>query len=114
MNIYCGNISFRATSQDIEKLFESFGEVSSARVITDRETGRSRGFAIVEMENDDNAQQAIDSLHFQFDFEKGLHSLPPKNSINHPKQDWSLKPHERDEAQEQDDFRNRWQNDWDD
>ena len=49
MNIYCGNISFRATSQDIEKLFESFGEVSSARVITDRETGRSRGFAIVEM-----------------------------------------------------------------
>ncbi|MFM7668106.1 MAG: RNA recognition motif domain-containing protein [Bacteroidota bacterium] len=63
MNIYCGNISFRATSQDIEKLFESFGEVSSARVITDRETGRSRGFAIVEMDDDSQAQQAIDSLN---------------------------------------------------
>jgi RNA recognition motif-containing protein len=63
MNIYCGNISFRASSQDIEKLFESYGSVSSARVITDRETGRSRGFAIVEMEDDSQAQQAIDSLN---------------------------------------------------
>ncbi len=64
---------------------------------------------------DDQAdqQQAIDALHFQFDFEKGLHSLPPKNNINHSNQDWSLKPNERDDAQEQDDFRNRWQNDWD-
>jgi RNA recognition motif-containing protein len=63
MDIYCGNLSFRASSQDIEKLFENYGEVSSARVITDRETGRSRGFAIVVMSNDDEAQQAVDALN---------------------------------------------------
>jgi RNA recognition motif-containing protein len=63
MDIYCGNLSFRASSEDIEKLFENYGEVTSARVITDRETRRSRGFAIVVMTNDDEAQQAIDSLN---------------------------------------------------
>jgi cold-inducible RNA-binding protein len=63
MDIYCGNLSFRASNEDIEKLFENYGEVTSARVITDRETRRSRGFAIVVMTNDDEAQQAIDSLN---------------------------------------------------
>ena len=49
MNIYVGNLSFRASEQDVQNLFAQYGEVSSARIIKDKFTGRSRGFAIVEM-----------------------------------------------------------------
>ena len=65
MNIYVGNISFRTTEDDLMDLFGEFGEVSSAKVITDRESGRSRGFAFVDMANDDEGQAAIDALNGQ-------------------------------------------------
>jgi len=65
MNIYVGNISFRATEDDLMDLFSEFGEVASAKVITDRETGRSRGFAFVDMVNDDEGQAAINALNGQ-------------------------------------------------
>ncbi|RMH61719.1 MAG: RNA-binding protein [Zetaproteobacteria bacterium] len=65
MNIYVGNISFRATEEDLMDLFGEFGEVASAKVITDRETGRSRGFAFVDMINDDEGQAAINALNGQ-------------------------------------------------
>jgi RNA recognition motif-containing protein len=63
MNIYVGNLSFRASEQDVEGLFAPFGAVSSARIIKDRFTGRSRGFAIVEMDDDSSANNAISSLN---------------------------------------------------
>ena len=62
MNIYVGNLSYKVSDNDLEEVFSEFGEVSSAKVITDRDTGRSKGFAFVEMDNDDDAQAAIDEL----------------------------------------------------
>jgi len=63
MNIYVANISFRAREQDLKELFQQFGEVSSAKIVTDRETGRSRGFGFVEMPNDSEGKQAISQLN---------------------------------------------------
>jgi RNA recognition motif-containing protein len=60
-NIYVGNLSWECTNQDLQTLFAGYGEVSSARVIEDRETGRSRGFGFVEMEAA-GAEQAIETL----------------------------------------------------
>ncbi|MCC6421307.1 MAG: RNA-binding protein [Gemmataceae bacterium] len=62
-NIYVGNLAWSATADDLLALFQDHGSVRRAQVITDRETGRSRGFGFVEMENDDEAQRAIDSLN---------------------------------------------------
>ena len=60
-NIYVGNIPWSATDEQLRELFAAFGSVGSARVITDRETGRSRGFGFVEME--DGADEAIAELN---------------------------------------------------
>lgn len=62
MNIYVGNLSYKVSDNDLKETFEKFGEVTSAKVITDRDTGRSKGFGFVEMENDSEAQNAIDDL----------------------------------------------------
>src|SRR5882724_11070728 len=64
-NIYVGNLSWECTADDLLALFEEHGAVARAQVITDRETGRSRGFGFVEMEHDDEAQKAIDALNGQ-------------------------------------------------
>ncbi len=63
MNMYVSNLSFHTADDDLRKLFEQFGAVSSAKVITDRETGRSRGFGFVEMGTDDEAKEAIKGLN---------------------------------------------------
>ena len=63
MNIFVGNLSFRATNADLEALFAQYGTVDSAAIINDRDTGRSRGFGFVEMPNNDEAQSAIDALN---------------------------------------------------
>jgi RNA recognition motif-containing protein len=68
MNIYVSNLNFRTSSESLEQLFAEYGEVSSASIITDRETGRSRGFGFVEMPNDEEGQKAIDALN-NTDFE---------------------------------------------
>ena len=65
MNIYCGNLAYGLTSDDLRAAFEAYGEVSSANVIMDRETGRSKGFGFVEMPNDGEAQNAIQGLNGQ-------------------------------------------------
>jgi RNA recognition motif-containing protein len=62
-NIYVGNLAWSATADDLLALFQEHGKVTRAQVITDRETGRSRGFGFVEMENDSEAQKAIDALN---------------------------------------------------
>ena len=62
MNIYVGNLPFRSTSADLEHLFGQYGQVDSAAVIMDRDTGRSRGFGFVEMANNDEARRAIQEL----------------------------------------------------
>lgn len=62
MNIYVGNIPYRMRDNDLEELFAAYGEVTSARVIMDRETNRSKGFGFVEMANQDEAQKAVEAL----------------------------------------------------
>jgi len=62
-NIFVGNLSFDSTEEAVRGLFERYGVVNSARIMTDRETGRSRGFAFVEMANETEADQAITALN---------------------------------------------------
>ena len=63
MNIYVGNLSWNLKDQDLLNLFASHGEVASAKIVTDKFTGRSKGFGFVEMPNDDQAQAAIAALN---------------------------------------------------
>ncbi len=63
MNIYVGNLPYTTTDADLREMFEAFGDVSSASVIIDRDTRRSKGFGFVEMSNNDQAQEAIDKLN---------------------------------------------------
>lgn len=63
MNIYVSNLSWNTTSDSLQELFAGFGEVTSANIITDRETRRSRGFGFVDMANDSEGQKAIDELN---------------------------------------------------
>lgn len=65
MNIYVGNLSFDATENDLESSFGEYGEVTSVKVIKDRDTGRSRGFAFVEMRDSSDAQDAIAGLNLK-------------------------------------------------
>ena len=61
--MYVSNLSFHTEEDDLRKLFEQFGAVSSAKVISDRETGRSRGFGFVEMESETEAKEAMKALN---------------------------------------------------
>ncbi len=63
MNIYVGNLSFDATDESLKAHFEAYGEVTSAKIIMDRMTGKSRGFAFVEMTDDAAGQKAVDETN---------------------------------------------------
>jgi RNA recognition motif-containing protein len=63
MNIYVGNMSFDVTEDSLKQAFGKYGEVTSARVISDRDTGQPRGFGFVEMADDDEARKAIEGLN---------------------------------------------------
>ena len=63
MNIYVGNLAFGTTEDGLKQLFEQFGSVVSARIIMDKITGNSRGFACIEMANDEETNQAIEGLN---------------------------------------------------
>ena len=65
MNLYVGNLTYEANETDIKAAFEPFGQISEVRVITDRYSGRSRGFAFVEMPNQQEAEAAIQGLNGQ-------------------------------------------------
>ncbi|MDX2245279.1 MAG: RNA-binding protein [Bacteroidia bacterium] len=63
MNIYVGNLAYSLTEQDLEEAFSEFGTVTSVKIVLDRDTGRSKGFAFVEMEDDEKGQDAINGLN---------------------------------------------------
>jgi cold-inducible RNA-binding protein len=63
MKLYVGNLSFNTTIQDLETMFGEFGAIQSANIIEDRETGRSRGFAFIEMSSKQEAESAIAKLN---------------------------------------------------
>ena len=62
MNIYVSNLSFNVADEDLRDFFAEYGEITSAKIIMDRATGRSRGFGFVEMPNDEEAKKAIQEL----------------------------------------------------
>ena len=63
MRIYVGNLNYRTTEEGLAELFGEFGEVENASVVTDRQTGQSRGFGFVEMQNDEEARKAIEEIN---------------------------------------------------
>lgn len=63
MNIYVGNLAREVTEDELREAFEAFGEVASAKIITDRISGESRGFGFVEMPADDKAKEAMSGLN---------------------------------------------------
>lgn len=63
MNIYVSNLGFNVTEEDLRKLFSQYGQVSSVKVITDYNTGQSRGFAFIEMPNNGEGEKAISKLN---------------------------------------------------
>ena len=63
MNIYVGNLNYNLSEDDLRQVFEEHGEVSSAKIIIDKYSGRSKGFGFVEMPNDDEASAAIEALN---------------------------------------------------
>jgi RNA recognition motif-containing protein len=63
MNIYVGNLPFSTSQEELRSVFAAFGEVSAARIVSDRETGRPKGFGFVDMPNDDEARNAIEALN---------------------------------------------------
>jgi RNA recognition motif-containing protein len=63
MNIFVANLNFKLQDEELREIFETYGEVESARIINDRSTGRSKGFGFVEMTNDDEANAAINALN---------------------------------------------------
>ena len=63
MNIYIGNMSFETTEDQLRQAFEAFGEVSTVNIVMDRESGRPRGFAFVEMSTESDANDAINGMN---------------------------------------------------
>ena len=81
-NIYVGNLPFSTSDDDLNQLFSPFGTVSSARIIKDKFTDRSRGFGFVEMENDEEALKAIEAING-----KDVDGRPLKVSEARPRED---------------------------
>ncbi len=63
MNIFVAKLNFKTRTEDLQRAFEQYGEVSSVKIVKDRDTGRAKGYGFVEMPNDAEAQAAIDGLN---------------------------------------------------
>lgn len=81
-NIYVGNLPWSTSDDELAEMFSQFGTVGRAQIVTDRETGRSRGFGFVEMPNDAEAQSAIQSLH-----EQPMNGRPLTVNLAQPRQE---------------------------
>lgn len=84
MNIYVGNLSYKVDENDLKEIFAEYGEVSSVKIITDKYSGRSKGFGFITMENDDEAKHAINDLNDrEFDSRKlVVNEAKPKTENN--------------------------------
>lgn len=72
MNIFISNLNYKAKDSDLNQLFSEYGEVTSAKIITDKLNGRSRGYGFVEMSNDEDGEKAIQALNGQEFMERTL------------------------------------------
>ena len=87
MNIYVGNLSFQLSEDDLNSAFGEYGQVDSAKIITDRETGRSKGFVFIEMPNQEEAEKAIEGLNG-----KELEGRAVKVNESKPREDRPRRP----------------------
>jgi len=82
MNIYVGNLPFNLGEEDLKEIFEEYGEVSSVKIINDKFTGRSKGFGFVEMDSDDEANNAIKELNnderFDYKLKSNIKNISPE------------------------------------
>ncbi len=62
MNIYVGNLNYGITEDELREVFEKYGEVTSSKIISDKYSGRSKGFGFIEMSNDEEAKEAIENI----------------------------------------------------
>ncbi len=72
MNIFVSNVSFKMRENHLREVFEKFGEVSSVKIIKDKETGRSKGFGFIEMPDDNEGRAAINALNGSEQFERNI------------------------------------------
>ncbi len=84
MNIFVAKLNYRTTKEGLQSAFEQFGEVSSAKIIMDRDTGRSKGYGFVEMSDDDAANAAIAALN---ESDLDGQNIVVKQSEDRPKRD---------------------------
>ena len=84
MNIFVAKLNYRTTKEELQSAFEQFGEVSSAKIIMDRDTGRSKGYGFVEMSDDDAANAAITALN---ESDLDGQNIGVKQSEDRPKRD---------------------------
>ena len=87
MNIYVGNLSFQLSENDLNSAFEEYGQVDSTKIITDRETGWSKGFGFIEMPNQEEAEKAIEGLNG-----KELEGRAVKVNESKPREDRPRRP----------------------
>ena len=92
MKLYVGNLSFETSEADLQDIFEQFGTVRESRVINDRETGRSRGFAFVTMSNAAEGRAAIGTLHGKQFGGRALTVNEARPREDRPKQSFSRRP----------------------
>ena len=92
MNIYVSNLSFNVTDEDLKEFFTEYGEVSSAKVITDKFTGKSRGFGFVEMPDDESAKKAIAELNGSSVQDRSIKVMEAKPREDRPKFNNSRNP----------------------
>lgn len=92
MNIFVSNINYATKEEQLLSLFENHGEVSSAKIIMDRDTGRSKGFGFVEMPNDDEAKAAIEALNQQDFNGKTLNVSEARPREEKPRRSFDNKP----------------------
>jgi RNA recognition motif-containing protein len=86
MNLYVGNLAYSVTEEELRELFENYGQVISAKLIIDRDTGRSKGFGFVEMEDDSAAEAAINALN-----DKDVQGRPVKVNQARPREESSMR-----------------------
>jgi RNA recognition motif-containing protein len=88
-NLYVGNLSYETTEDTLRTLFAEYGQIESAKLITDRYTGRSRGFAFVEMSTEQAAQEAISGLNGKQVDEREIKVDSAKPKRDHRQSDWA-------------------------
>lgn len=95
MNIFISNLNYNTVESELEALFQNYGDVDSAKIITDRDTGRSRGFGFVEMSNEEDAAKAIEELNQREFKQKVLNVSEARPREERPRRDSNSRPNER-------------------